>query len=233
MYYNAYSRCKIRRLVIDQEDWRVYKKKEKTDVEPQKVEKVVETNEEGEEMAEVLEEETEFEKVETSNKVMKKRKVAEEADQPPKKKRKYDNIMNWGKDGEMEDIPDGGIRAWLIGGEEAETMRDDNIREMSSNPEPRKIRQMEIEFVKRVTESWQTLSPEMVPEGGKEMKKKKTLKKLAKENMKVSNCLVNKSVLENVKDLDVDVGNVMEIDIEQEINQPSSQVLKGRRKRDE
>ena len=48
-------------------------------------------------MAKVLEEETEFEKVETSNKVMKKRKVAEETDQPSKNKIKYDNIMNWGE----------------------------------------------------------------------------------------------------------------------------------------
>ena len=53
-------------MVIKQKDWRVNKKKEKDDLEPKRVEKVVEVNAEDEEILEVLEEETEFEIVETN-----------------------------------------------------------------------------------------------------------------------------------------------------------------------
>ena len=77
--------------------------------------------------------------------MLKKRKVIEEADQPSKKKRRYDNLMNWGEDdGKVEDGPDGGIRDWLRGGEETEINRTDG----STEPEPKKRRQLEIEFVK-------------------------------------------------------------------------------------
>ena len=98
---SEYSRCRIPRLVIDQEDWRVFKKKEKDDLEPKQVERNVELNINGEE-EDVLEEETEFEMVETRNKAMNKRKV-DEGDQPSKKKRKYDTIVNWGDMGEGEE----------------------------------------------------------------------------------------------------------------------------------
>ena len=54
----------------------------------------MEVNDRGEEIADVLVEETEFEIIETRNKVMKKRKNVAEDDQPYRKKKKYDNIMN-------------------------------------------------------------------------------------------------------------------------------------------
>ena len=69
---SEYSRCRIPRLVIDQEDWRVFMKKEKGDLEPQQVEKVVEKNDNGEVVADVLEEETQFEMIESRNKNVKK-----------------------------------------------------------------------------------------------------------------------------------------------------------------
>jgi hypothetical protein len=100
-------------LVIDQEDWRVFKKKEKADLEPQHVEKVVEKNDNGEVVVNVLEEEIQFEMIESRNKNVMKQKV-EESDQPSKKKRKYDSIMNWGEAGEDEDDLDLGIKAWLM-----------------------------------------------------------------------------------------------------------------------
>ena len=74
---SEYSRCRIPRLVIDQEDWRVFMKKEKGDLEPQQVEKVVEKNDNGEVVADVLEEETQFEMIESRKKNVKKRKVEE------------------------------------------------------------------------------------------------------------------------------------------------------------
>jgi hypothetical protein len=56
------------------------------------------------------------------------------------------------------------------------------------------MKHMEIEFVRRVAETWPTLRPEMVPDGRKVVKtRRKTMKKLAKENEKVSNWLISKS----------------------------------------
>ena len=59
----------------------------------------------------------------------------------------------------------------------------------------KKMRQLEIEFVKRIADTWPSLNPKIRPEGGKIVKKrKKTLKKLAKENSKMSSWLVSKNV---------------------------------------
>ena len=159
---SEYIRCRIPRLVIDQEDWRVFKKKEKADLEPKQVVKSVEMNDNGEEVADVLEEETEFEMVETRNKFVKKRKVAE-GDQPSKQKRKYDTIMNWGEIEEVEEAQDEGIRAWLVGEDKGIIPEEtEKVQDGFEKPEPKRLKQMEIEFVKRVAETWPTLSPEMV-----------------------------------------------------------------------
>ena len=84
---SEYSRCRIPRLVIDQEDWRVFKKKEKADLEPKQVEKAVEVNETGEEIANVLVEETECERLEIMTKGVKKRKSDADVAKPSRKKR--------------------------------------------------------------------------------------------------------------------------------------------------
>ena len=62
--------------------------------------------------------------------------------------------------------------------------------------------------------------------------RKKTLKKLAKENGKVSDWLVTKSVDREEILLEVDRVEEMEIEIEVESNQPSIMVLERRQKRD-
>ena len=88
--------------------------------------------------------------------------------------------------------------------------------------------------MKKVAEDWPSLSPEMVPGGVKDAKSKhrrKTLKKLATENMKLSNWvrkapdIVEESVL---KDDDVGEPFEMEIEVERESNQPISIVLERR-----
>ena len=56
-------------MVIDQDDWRVYKKNEKAELEPKAVETVLEINEEGEETTIVLEEEVEFGMIEKESKI--------------------------------------------------------------------------------------------------------------------------------------------------------------------
>ena len=80
---SEYSRCKIPLLVIDQDDWRINKKKEKAELEPKMVEVVVEVTEDGEETTVVLEEEIEFGMIENRSKINKRRK-ADETGQPAK-----------------------------------------------------------------------------------------------------------------------------------------------------
>ena len=46
---SEYSRCTIPRLVIDQEDWKTYKKKEKAELEPTVAKPIMEVNEDDEE----------------------------------------------------------------------------------------------------------------------------------------------------------------------------------------
>ena len=116
----------------------MFRKKEKADLEPKQVEKVVEVNDRGEEIADVLVEETEFEIIETRNKRMKKRKNAAEADQPSRMKKKYDNIVNWGETVEIEDDIDTGVRAWLTGGNDGTSARNDNLLEVPKNQEPKR-----------------------------------------------------------------------------------------------
>ena len=106
----------------------------------------------------------------------------------------------------MEDVPDGGTRDWLRGEEETESNRTDGSTSMlTTEPEPKKMRQLEIEFVKRIADTWPSLNPEIRPEGGKIVKKrKKTLKKLAKENSKMSSWLVSKNVADQDETLAVE-----------------------------
>ena len=81
----------------------------------------------------------------------------------------------------------------MIRGDGETSGRNDKIQEVLKHLETKRLKQMEIEFVKRVAETWPTLSPEIIPEGKKCVKtRRKTLKKLATENGKVSNWLVSK-----------------------------------------
>ena len=70
---SEYSRCRIPRLVIDQEEWRKYKKKEVKELEPVRVQGVLEVDENGVETAEMLEEEKDLEIME-SKEVKRKKK---------------------------------------------------------------------------------------------------------------------------------------------------------------
>ena len=102
-------------------------------------------NESGEEIANVLMEETEFERIEIMTKSFKKRKNDTDADQPSRKKKKYDTIMNWGEASEIEEVTDPGVTAWLIGRGEGPSGR--NLQEVSILQEPKRMKQLELEFV--------------------------------------------------------------------------------------
>ena len=96
----------------------------------------------------MLEEETEFEMVETRNKIEKKRKL-DESEQPSKKKKKYDTIMDWGALGEGDDddgVRDEGLRAWLTGEDRGIISEETvNVQGGFELPEPKRLKQMEIE----------------------------------------------------------------------------------------
>ena len=182
-------------------------------------------------------EETEFERIEIMTKGVKKRKSDADVAQPSRKKKKYDNIMNWGKATDVEEVTEPGVRAWLIGRDDETSVR--NIQDVSIPKEPKRMKQLELEFVKKVAEDWPSLSPEMVPGGVKDAKSKprrKTLKKLATENNKLSNWVrKTPDIVEEVVVNDEDDGEHfdMEIEVERESNQPSSIVLERRLKRDD
>ena len=110
---SEYSRCRIPRLVIDQEAWRMNKKKEKQELEVVEEEIIMHVNVDGEECIEVLEEERVFEMVETKNKVEKKRK--ERSDKPPAKRKKLEKLVDWGNDDKVgEDVPEAEVSSWLL-----------------------------------------------------------------------------------------------------------------------
>ena len=88
---SEYSRCKIPRLVIDQEDWKTYKKKEKAELEPAVAKPIMEVNEDDEETTIVLEEEIEFGIVEARSKINKRKN--DESGEPSKKRKRFENIF--------------------------------------------------------------------------------------------------------------------------------------------
>ena len=80
--------------------------------------------------------------------------------------------MDWGALGEGDDddgVRDEGLRAWLTGEDRGIISEETvNVQGGFELPEPKRLKQMEIDFVKRVSETWPTLSPEMLlPESKK------------------------------------------------------------------
>ena len=233
---SEYSRCKIPRLVIDQDDWRINKKKEKAELEPKMVEVVVEVTEDGEETTVVLEEEIEFGMIENRSKINKRRK-ADETGQPAKKKKKFENLSNWGDEDTAED--DQSLRDWLESDGNKDTLIEGVQTVVNKAIDTKRLKQLELDFVRRITEEWPSLNPVTDQEGWKEpakKKRKKSLKKLAKENSKVSDWLGTKKsaiteVNESTDAIREDV-EIMEIEISEECNQPNPMMTERLLKRD-
>ena len=103
----------------------------------------------------------------------------------------------------------------------------------------KRLKQLELDFVRRITEEWPSLNPVTDQEGWKEpakKKRKKSLKKLAKENSKVSDWLGTKTsaiteVNESSDAIREDV-EIMEIEISEECNQPNPMMIERLLKRD-
>ena len=80
------------------------------------MEVVVEVTENGKETTVVLEEEIEFRILETRSKINKRRKE-DETGQPAMKRKKFENLSNWGDEDATED--DQNLRDWLVSGDES------------------------------------------------------------------------------------------------------------------
>ena len=113
----------------------------------------------GEECIDVLDEERVFEMVETKSKVDAKRRK-DGSDKPPAKRKKLENLVDWGQDEEVgKDVPETDVSSWLLSKE---------IVAVNLDMEITRMKQLELDLV---------------------AKRKKTVKKLAKENHKVTNWL--------------------------------------------
>ena len=178
---SEYSRCRIPRLVIDQEAWRMNKKKEKQELEVVEEEIIMHVNVDGEECINVLEEERVLEMVETKNKVAAKRRN-EKTDKPAAKRKKLENLVDWGKDDEVgEDVSEAEVSSWLLN---KETVA------VNLEMETSRMKQLELDLVIRVAKRFpQPNSEAEMREIQPPAKRKKTLKKLAKENLKVTDWL--------------------------------------------
>ena len=114
--------------MIDQEDWKMYKKKEKAELEPKVAKPVMEVNENDEETTIVLEEEIDFGIVEARSKINKRKN--DESGQPPKKRKIFENIVSCGDDDDFR----GKDNAFL--GQQIHFRAKDKTERISPGPPP-------------------------------------------------------------------------------------------------
>ena len=206
---SEYTRCRIPRLVIDQDEWKKHKLNEKSELEKKTEPEEIVTLENGEEVVEVREEEKILSNQEKKSKFQ-KRKVDESNDKPAKKRRKFDLMANWGDEDEElntnnTEVEQSRITAWLRNENEiVDDVEEDPEVEVGIKPHENlilkktKLRQLELNFVKDFSQNWLEEAPEdnTIPEGRKvespepiAKKRKKNLKVLAKSNMKITSWL--------------------------------------------
>ena len=111
-------------MVIDQEEWRKYKKKEVKELEPVRVQKGVEVDENGMETAEMLEEEKQLEMLES--KEVKRKQM--DGNKPPAKRKRLENLIDWGENDEVEDNPEkADITNWLLSRENVRSWKESGL----------------------------------------------------------------------------------------------------------
>ena len=221
---SEYSRCRIPRLVIDQEEWRINKKKERQELEVIREEIVMQEDEDGEECTNVLDEERVFESVEIKNKVdAKRRKVG--SDKPPAKRKKLENLTDWGKDVEVgEDEPETEASSWLLSKETVAVNLDVEMPRM---------KQLELDLVDRVAKRFPQSQPDAeLIQKEPPAKRKKTLKRLAKENQKLTGWLNANPKPSLVVPTTATQAEVVEMEISVEAAQPDPETIERRMRRD-
>ena len=131
------------------------------------------------------------------------------------------------------------MRDWLESDGNKDTLIEGVQTVVNKAIDTKRLKQLELDFVRRITEEWPSLNPVTDQEGWKEpakKKRKKSLKKLAKENSKVSDWLGTKTsaiteVNESSDAIREDV-EIMEIEISEECNQPNPMMIERLLKRD-
>jgi hypothetical protein len=208
----------------DQEEWRINKKKERQELEVIREEIVMQEDEDGEECTNVLDEERVFESVEIKNKVdAKRRKVG--SDKPPAKRKKLENLTDWGKDVEVgEDEPETAASSWLLSKETVAVNLDVEMPRM---------KQLELDLVDRVAKRFPQSQPDAeLIQKEPPTKRKKTLKRLAKENQKLTGWLNANPKPSLVVPTTATQAEVVEMEISVEAAQPDPETIERRMRRD-
>ena len=110
---SEYSRCRLPRLVIDHDGWKKSKQDEKKSLESGEEQKAGPEEEYWEEWtSNLLEDELDMENMRRKAGSRESKRKAEENNKPAKRK-KMENLMDWGAEGSLEE-EDNGIRKWLL-----------------------------------------------------------------------------------------------------------------------
>ena len=128
----------------------MYEKKEKAELEPKVAKPVMEVNENDEETTIVLEEEIDFGIVEARSKINKRKN--DESGQPPTKRKIFENIVSCGDDEETIDVETNDLSGWLVSVKD-NTNTNNELKDDIVGPskEPSRMKQLELSFVKKVT----------------------------------------------------------------------------------
>ena len=190
-----FSRCRLPRLVIDQEGWKRSKAEEKITLEKKEqtggqqgaVQGFGQEEEGWEEwVSNLLEDELDMDSLQKKSKGMELKRKAESNTRPAKRK-KLDTLENWGTEGSLEDD---GIRKWLIGDENRKEEVTGRMMNQSIQVHRKTIRmkQLEVSFggilvnreLDNVPEGWNAEVPDA------QKKRRMTKKQLAKTNQKMT-----------------------------------------------
>jgi hypothetical protein len=135
---SEYSRCRLPRLMIDTEEWRVKKKEEKKALEPEKIVTEICTEEEGIDNELAVEEES-------ARRMTSKRKEWKDEKLKPAKRMKLAPLTNWG--GKVTEKRQG-VLDWLTVPEETKVQDDDDDRNWLGTEvnihKSKKLRQLEL-----------------------------------------------------------------------------------------
>ena len=200
-FKTEYSRCRLPRLTIDREEWKSAKQQEKKVADDENAKFDGELTEE--ELNWLTKEEGMMATWnEDSARKEFKRKTADGArGQRSAKRKKLERLVDWGTNGEGEEDQEG-VRKWLLGEHEEPVTElvETGVPLLELRRPEMKLKQMELGFIK-VLEPVEEGDIELVVEEAEttedthetsrpvqnpKLKRKKTLKKLASENQKVT-----------------------------------------------
>ena len=235
---SEYSRCRLPRLVIDHDGWKKSKQEEKKNLESGQGEE--QKGNPGEDCWEewassLLEDESDLERMRRKTGSRESKRKAEDYNKPAKRK-KMEKLMDWGAEGSLEE-EDNGIRKWLLGEDKPEGPPPEPGSAVREKAKSVRMKQLEIDFsstlnnsksVENVPEGWNPGKKyDNVSEGWKRreqaenkvtVKKRMTIKQLAKVNKKMTNYFtanpISVDVEDNTEEFEIDFDKVDERKLE-------------------